>query len=132
MRVDFAFLCDHAEVSGKINALGIGFDTIYARKVPARHPYFFLVAQFRASIAETGEKQLIVRLIDEDGKDLTPEVRTVMSIGKPRQGRLESLGRISVGFNNVAFPRYTNCSIHAVIDGHEMIRIPLSIEPPEG
>ena len=46
MRVDFAFLCDHAEVSGKINALGIGFDTIYARKVPARHPYFFLVAQF--------------------------------------------------------------------------------------
>ena len=75
---------------------------------------------------------MIVRLIDEDGKDLTPEVRTVMSIGKPRQGRLESLGRISVGFNNVAFPRYTNCSIHAVIDGHEMIRIPLSIEPPEG
>ena len=54
MRVDFAFLCDHAEVSGKINALGIGFDTIYARKVPVRHPYFFLVAQFRASIAEIG------------------------------------------------------------------------------
>ena len=132
MKVDFAFLCDHAEVSGKINALGIGFNTIYASKVPARHPYFFLVAQFRASIAEAGEKQLIVRLIDEDGKDLTPEIRTVMSIPKPRPGRLESLGRISIGFNNVAFPRYSNCAVHAVIDGHEMVRIPLSIEPPEG
>ncbi len=132
MRVDFAFLCDHAEISGKINALGIGFDTIYAKQVPARHPYFFLVAQIRASIAEAGEKQLTVRLIDEDGKDLTPEIRTVMSIGQPRLGRLESLGRISIGFNNVEFPNYSNCSVHAVIDGHEMIRIPLSIESPEG
>ena len=132
MKVDFAFLCDHAEISGKINALGIGFDTIYAREVPARHPYFFLVAQVRASIAEAGDKELTVRLIDEDGKDLTPEIRTVMSIGQPRSGRLESIGRISIGFNNVEFPRYANCSVHAVIDGHEMIRIPLSIEPPDG
>ena len=132
MKVDFAFLCDHAEISGKINALGIGFDTIYAREVPARHPYFYLVAQIRASIAEAGDKELTVRLIDEDGKDLTPEIRTAMSIGSPRQGKLESLGRISIGFNNVKFPRYANCSVHAVIDGHEMIRIPLSIEPPDG
>ncbi len=132
MKVDFAFLCDHAEIAGKINALGIGFDTIYAREVPARHPYFFLVAQFRASIAEMGEKELTVRLIDEDGKDLTPEIRTTLSIGQPSAGRLETLGRISIGFNNVEFPRYANCSVHAVIDGHEMIRIPLSIEAPEG
>ena len=86
MKVDFAFLCDHAEISGKINALGIGFDTIYAQQVPARHPYFFLVAQVRASIAEAGDKQLTVRLIDEDGKDLTPEIRTVMSIGAAEVG----------------------------------------------
>lgn len=132
MKVDFAFLCDHAEIDGKINALGIGFNTIYAREVPARHPYFFLVAQFRASIAEAGEKHLSVRLIDEDGKDLTPEIRTVMSIPQPGPGKLENLGRISIGFNNIEFPSYANCSVHAVIDGHEMIRIPLSIEAPQG
>ena len=43
MNLDFAFICDYAEVSGKINALGIGFDTIYSPKVPAKHPLFFLV-----------------------------------------------------------------------------------------
>ena len=30
MTVDFAFVCDYAEVGGKINAMGIGFDTIFA------------------------------------------------------------------------------------------------------
>ena len=41
MQVDFAFICDYAEATNKINALGIGFDTIMAARVPTRHPHFF-------------------------------------------------------------------------------------------
>ena len=40
MRLDFAFLCDYADASGKVHALGIGVDNIYAPQVPARHQQF--------------------------------------------------------------------------------------------
>ena len=82
MNVDFAFICDYAEATGKINALGIGFDTIYAPNVPAKHPSFFLVIQLRVNVVEAGEKTLEVRLIDEDGKDIIPTVSGKFSIQK--------------------------------------------------
>ena len=56
MHTDFAFVCDAAEATSKINALGIGFDTIYANQVPVRHPHFSIVLQLRSSAAEAGQK----------------------------------------------------------------------------
>ncbi len=129
MNCDFAFVCDYAEVAGKINALGIGFDTIYAPKVPTKHPSFFLVLQLRANVVEAGEKNLEVHLIDEDGKDIIPVVRGKFSIPKPTAGT-ESIGRIAMQFYNVEFPRYGSYSLHAVIEGHEMVRVPLKVSPP--
>ena len=34
MDVDFAFVCDYADVSTKINALGIGFDSVFLPQLP--------------------------------------------------------------------------------------------------
>ncbi len=129
MNPDFYFICDYAEITGKINALGIGFDTIYAPKVPCKHPHFFLVIQLRANVVEAGEKNLEVRLIDEDGKDIIPTLRGKFIIQKPSTG-IESIGRIAMEFNNVEFPRYGSYSLHAVIEGHEMVRVPLKVSPP--
>ena len=129
MNPDFYFICDYAEVTGKINALGIGFDTIYAPKVPCNHPHFFLVIQLRANVTEAGEKNLEVRLIDEDGKDIIPTLRGKFIIQKPVSGT-ESIGRIAMEFNNVEFPRYGAYSLHAVIQGQEMVRVPLKVSPP--
>ena len=129
MNCDFAFICDYAEVTGKINALGVGFDTIFARKVPCRHPHFFLVIQLRASVVEAGEKNLEVHLIDEDGKDIIPTVRGKFSIPKPTEGT-ESIGRIAMQFHNVEFLKYGSYSLHAVVEGLEMVRVPLKVSPP--
>jgi hypothetical protein len=129
MNTDFAFICDYAEVTKKINALGIGFDTIYAPKVPAKHPSFFLVIQLRASVVEAGEKTLEVHLINEDGNDIMPTLRGKFIIKKPISGT-ESIGRIAMRFNNVEFPRYGSYSLHAVIEGQEMVRVPLKVSPP--
>lgn len=129
MNCDFAFVCDYAEITGKINALGIGFDTIHAPKIPCKHPHFFLVMQLRANVAEAGEKKLEVRLIDEDGKDIIPTLRRKFIIPKPVAGT-ESIGRIAIGFKDVEFPRYGSYSLHAVVEGHEMVRIPLKVSPP--
>jgi len=129
MNTDFAFICDYADVTRKINALGIGFDTIYAPKVPAKHPSFFLVLQLRANVVEAGEKNFEFHLIDEDGKDIIPVVRGKFSIPKPTAGA-ESKGRIAMQFHNVEFPRYGLYSLHAVIEGQEMVRVPLKVSPP--
>jgi len=129
MNPDFYFICDYAEVTGKINALGIGFDTIYAPKVPCKHPSFFLVIQLRANLVEAGEKTLEVRLIDEDGKDTIPTVGGKFNIPKPTVGT-EAIGRIAMQFHNVEFPKYGSYSLHAVVEGLEMVRVPLKVSPP--
>ena len=129
MLVDFAFICDYAEVTAKINALGIGFDTIFAANVPARHPSFFLVVQLRANVVEAGEKNLTISLIDEDGKNIIPDISSKFTISKPREGT-ESLARLALQFGMVQFPKYGYYSVHAVIDGHQMINIPLKVSPP--
>jgi len=129
MRTDFAFVCDYAEVAGKINALGIGFDTIYAPNVPAKHSSFFLVMQLRANVVEAGEKNLEAHLIDEDGKEIIPTLRGKFTIPKPTAGT-ESIGRIAMQFYNVEFPRYGSYSLHVVVEGHEMFDVPLKVNPP--
>lgn len=129
MIIDFAFVCDYAEVTGKINALGIGFDTIYAPNVPAKHPSFFLVLQLRANVVEAGEKNLEVRLIDEDGNDIIPTLRGKFDIPKTTGGT-ESIGRIAMQFHNIEFPHYGAYSLHAIVEGLEVVRVPLRVSPP--
>lgn len=130
MDIDFAFICDYAEVGNKINGLGIGFDVIYAQQVPAVHPHFHLVAQIRASIAEIGDKEITIRLIDADGADVIPEIQGTFNIPAPPAGATESLGRLGVALNNIQFPRFTQYSLHVVVQGREMIRIPLRVAQP--
>jgi hypothetical protein len=129
VNVDFAFVCDYAEVTGKISALGIGFDTIHAPKVPIRHPTFFLVLQLRTSVVEAGEKNLEVDLIDSDGKKIIPPLKAKFNIPKPPSGT-ESVGKLAMRFDGVEFPKYGAYSLHVVVEGHEMVRIPLNVSPP--
>jgi hypothetical protein len=129
MKLDFAFICDYAEVVNKINALGIGFETIYAAKMPSTHRLFFVVAQFRVSVAEAGDKKLAVHLIDDDGHDTVPPIQG--SINVPRlKDAAESVGRLALEFGNVQFARYGTYSVRVAIDGVEMADIPFKVAPP--
>lgn len=128
MNLDFAFICDYAEVSGKINALGIGFDTIYAPKVPAKHPLFFLVLQLRASPVESGEKNLKISLINGDGKDIMPPLLGKIEVRKP-ESSLENIHRIAVSIKDVEFPKYGNYSLRIAVDGSEMKNISIKMTP---
>ena len=130
MEVDFAFVCDYAEVGTKINALGIGFDMIIAPKVPIRHPHFHVVAQFRFSITESGYKDTEIHIIDADGLAIIPPIIRKMEVPKPMPGQLESIARMNAGFNNVEFKRYGSYSIRINLAGREVINIPLRIAEP--
>ncbi len=126
MKGDFAFVCDYAEITKKINALGIGFDTIFTDKVPCNHPFFFFVFQIRANVVEEGEKSLEVRLIDEDGKDVIPDLKGKISVGKPTTGT-ESIVRVATQLNNVTFPKFGAYSIHALVNGQEMFSVSFKV-----
>ena len=129
MKLDFAFICDYAEVTQKINALGIGFDTIYAPQTPFKHRHFSLVVQLRASVVEAGQKNVEVHLIDEDGKDVIPALKGQFMIPK-REGVTESLGRFVMEFGNIEFPRYGSYSISVTVEGMLMAEVPFRVSPP--
>jgi hypothetical protein len=129
MDIDFAFICDYADVAGKINALGIGFDTVYLSAIPGTHRGFYLVVQFRASIVEAGQKDLAIRVIDADGGNVLAPITGQFAIPS-QEGRVESVGRIAVAIQNIPFQRHGPYSLHVVVQGQEMVRIPFSVAPP--
>lgn len=129
MKLDFAFICDYADAIGKINALGIGFDTISAPKMPHKHPMFCFVMQLRSSTLEAGSKKLEVHLTDTDGKDIIPVIAKDIQMRKPTTGA-ESIAKIALQFGNVQFPKYGSYSVRALLNGSEIASIPLNVSPP--
>ncbi len=126
MNTEFAFICDAAEAGTKINALGIGFDTIYAGQIPVRHPHFSLVLQLRASVAEAGQKRIQVSLLDEDGKDLIPPVQGQFNLPRA-EGRAYSIGRFVMEFNNVEFKSYGSYTVVVTVEGVEVASLPFRV-----
>ncbi len=126
MNTDFAFICDAAEAGAKINALGIGFDTIYAAQVPVRHPHFSLVLQLRASVAEAGQKRIEVSLLDEDGKNLISPVQGQFNLPRT-EGRTYTIGRFVMEFNNVEFKAYGLFTVAVTVESMEIASIPFRV-----
>lgn len=133
MQLEFGFICDYALYDGvKVSALGIGFDTIYASEVPCVHPTFHLVVQLRASVAEVGDKDISIRLIDADGADVIKHVTGVMNVPQPLPGTIDSKGVLVVGFGGVSFPKYGDYTLFLTVQGQDMARIPIRIaQPPQ-
>jgi hypothetical protein len=126
MNADFAFVCDFAEATSKINALGIGFDTIYAAQLPVRHPHFSLVLQLRSSASEAGQKRIQVSLFDEDGKDVIPPIQGQFNLPRA-EGRLHSVGRFVMEFNSVEFKGYGQYTVSVAVEGIEVASIPFRV-----
>ncbi|MCX6012986.1 MAG: hypothetical protein NTV30_06185 [Chloroflexi bacterium] len=132
MKVDFAFICDYAEATGKINALGIGFDRIVAARLPIRIPHFSLVIQLRSSSIEAGEKSIKVHLIDDDGQPVINPLDGKFTVVLPQEGEIETKGRVVMEFGNVQFNKYGGYSIRAIVEGIELVDISFRVsEPPK-
>ena len=127
MEIDFAFICDHAESTGKVSALGIGFDTIYAESLPARHSHMTVVCKFRGSIAEVGQKQITLKIIDADGNEVM-RAETPMELKRPPTG-LYTIAVLVVNIDGLEFSNYGDYSVHILFEGNEMHRIGLTVAP---
>ena len=130
MDADFAFICDWADAGGKLHALGIGIDTIFAPSMPVTHPTFHFVAQLHYSIVESGARDIEIRLMDRDGNDVVPAIRSRVNVPAPSYGFVEGTHRVVVGFTNVTFPAYGSYAVHLSVDGEEMCSVALQLAPP--
>jgi len=130
MHVDYAFICDFAEAREKVNALGIGFDRIFAPKIPARHPHFSVVVQLKFSRTEIGTKDIQVHLTDADGTDIIPPINSQIVIGAPPVGILEGAARLVMEFGNVEFKNYGDYSVRVNVATQEVVSIPITVAQP--
>lgn len=128
MDVDFAFLCDSAQESGgKVHALGIGIDGIFAPTLPATHSVV-LVAQFRYWAAEAGTRSLAVRLIDADGHAMSAADGQIM-FGDTADNPT-GVARLLLTLAALPFEHYGDHAVTISIADDEMVRLPLRIMAP--
>ena len=112
---------------GKLTAVGIGFDAIYARSIPAVHPLFFAVISLKFSSTEAGEKRLGMHLIDGDGKDVIKPIEAALKVQAPPMGFLYRNQRIALALQRVSFPAIGSYSVSWLLDGREIASIPLKV-----
>ncbi len=131
MEVNFAFLCDYADqTGGKLSAMGIGFDTIYAATIPVKHPLFFSVISLRFGVAEIGQKDISMHLIDIDGKDILPPLEAKINVPRPPSGFLYRNQNIALALHGVLFPAQGDYTISWLVGGSEVKNIPLRVTQP--
>ena len=131
MDVDFAFLADYAmESGGKLNALGVGVGALYAASLPATHPVMTLVARIRYSSAEAGDKQLSLRMVDADGKNIFPPIDRSLSLGTPEG--LTGTAQIVIQLLGVRFEAFGQYAVQVAVGGQSIANISLSVIERKG
>jgi hypothetical protein len=124
---EFAFLCDFAEQDRKLHAVGIGWETIQAPNLPHRQPNMGIVARLRGSVAEAGTKDVSVRLIDADGRDVIPAIHQQLKF-EPRG--MEGHVNLVVQLTNVQFQSYGAYAAYVTVGGEQKSRLSFTVAEP--
>ena len=124
MECEFAFLCDFAEQDRKLHAVGIGWETIQASSLPHRQPNMGIVARLRGSVAETGTKDVSIRLIDADGKDVIPAIHQELTF-EPRG--MEGHVNLVVQLTNVQFTLVGAYAVYVTVGGEQKARLAFNV-----
>jgi len=121
---EFAFICDFAEQDRKLHAVGIGWDQITARSLPHRQPNIGVVARLRGSIAEKGTKDISIRLIDADGRDVIPAIQQQVEFNP---SGLEGHVNVVVQMSNIPLNTYGAYAIHVLVAGEQKARLAFNL-----
>jgi hypothetical protein len=88
------------------------------------------VAVLQGTVAESGTKRVVLRLIDADGDDVIPpmEQQIPFEIRPPRLG-----GNLDLVFqlNGVVLNKMGSYAFHLLVQDYEMVTVPFTVaEPP--
>lgn len=137
--IEFAFLADAVQaVAGKLYVIGGGWDTLYVRDFPARHPTMGIGVRCRVPWSDIDEFTLSVDLVDEDGtslfkgRTLTQKIKVRRAIGMPAGSDVGIVRAFT--FNNLAFPNDGGYAFRLLVNETEVsrLRFRLRRRPPMG
>lgn len=131
--VDVALLADSVQaVRGKLFVLGGGWDTLWVRRLPARHPSLAIGLRLRVPVSWKSENiTLSVELQDQDGKPMLPrplshEIK--LPSNPPQSPSTTDFGLIrSFTFNNLQFDREGAYSFVISVDGEPVSRLRFTV-----
>lgn len=126
MKARIAVLADYASLSieHKLNIMGI-FTTINATKTPVVHAQMKLVTQFEFDASETGQRQMQVLLVDDDGHELF-SLAAALNIQHPHDGRPVLMNQI-FDLSHIAFPTFGDYEFRILLDAEIAAEIPLTV-----
>ncbi len=128
MNVEYAFLCDYADSSNKLTAVGIGVDTIYSKTVPVVHQQLFAVLGLKFTSNETRRtKTFEMRVQDADANDIIPPVTAHRDIPAPSKGLTYRTYRNVNGMYGLRFKNFGDYQVSWLIDGIEVCTLPFRL-----
>jgi len=139
--VDVALLADAVQaVRGKLFVLGGGWDTLWVRQLPARHPSLAIGLRLRVPISWHSENlRLAVELQDADGKLVLPRSLShdIRLPARPQSSTTSDYGLVrSFTFNNLQFTSEGAYSFVISVDDDPVSRLRFTVrkrpesEPP--
>lgn len=116
MQVELFTLCDGAyNYDGRLTIVGT-FDTIKEAKAPFRKS-FSIAAILRREIEETGDRELIISITNEEGLPAMPAIS--MRVNAPSDATQAKLV-IAIKFNSVSFKSYGTYKVAMKDNGAEI------------
>ncbi len=136
--VDVALLADAVQaVRGKLFVLGGGWDTLWVRQLPARHPSLAIGLRLRVPVSWHSENlTLSVELQDADGKPALPRPLSheiALPSNPPPSSDASDFGLIrSFTFNNLRFEHEGPYSFVISVDGDPLSRLRFTVRRRAG
>jgi hypothetical protein len=126
MEIQAAVLCDSAtDYRGKLCILGT-FDTIITPNLPSTHPHCSIAIRIVFRDLDEGTHKLKVRLINEDGKNILPNIEPEMQVKLPENVYFYSRNLI-FNLQQIRFEQAGLYSIDVLINDQIVSRIPLQV-----
>jgi len=121
-----AVACDYALIDqhGKLSVLGI-FERIWVEHFPAVHPRLHLVLRLKGRRTEIGEHAIVIRLVDDEGREVLRGDGAVQ-IGEPPAGVLEVEAGAVLAFD-VPLERPGIYTFEIAVDGSLEATVPIAV-----
>ena len=126
--IEFAFVADAVQaVAGKLYVIGGGWDTLFVRSFPARHPTMGIGVRVRVPWSDIEEFSLSVDLVDEDGtslfngRSLTQRIKVRRTLGVVAGSDMGIVRAFT--FNNLAFPNEGGYAFRLLVNDTEVSRL---------
>jgi hypothetical protein len=132
LNIEIFTLCDAAtEYHGRLNILGV-FDTIFAPRMPAMHPYCSVALRIRFGMIEQGEHRLRLHIVDDDGNLVVPPIEGALNVALPANSQIASANLV-LNLGQLQFMSYGEYAINLAIDENQVASLPFWVkEPPKG